>query len=73
MRAPVIRKSVSHPERRPHLADHDAERRHFVGCDPAVPLRDQVDLDSMNWLDFLVVLNAKLGVDILAADSRRRR
>jgi acyl carrier protein len=35
---------------------------------PAVPLRDQVDLDSMDWLNFLVALHDKLGVDIPEAD-----
>ena len=35
---------------------------------PAVPLRDQVDLDSMDWLNFLVALNAKLGIDIPETD-----
>ena len=35
---------------------------------PAVPLRDQVDLDSMDWLNFLVALNAKLGIEIPEAD-----
>jgi acyl carrier protein len=32
------------------------------------PLRDQVDLDSMDWLNFLVVLHERLGVDIPEAD-----
>jgi len=32
------------------------------------PLRDQVDLDSMDWLNFLVALNAKLGIDIPEGD-----
>jgi len=36
--------------------------------DPGVPLRDQVDLDSMDWLNFLVGLHAKLGVEIPEAD-----
>jgi acyl carrier protein len=27
-------------------------------------LRDQVDLDSMDWLNFLVRLNTRFGVDI---------
>jgi acyl carrier protein len=36
--------------------------------DPAVPLRDQVDLDSMDWLNFLVGLHAKLGIDIPESD-----
>ena len=31
-------------------------------------LRDQVDLDSMDWLNFLVALHEKLGVDIPEAD-----
>ena len=31
-------------------------------------LRDQVDLDSADWLNFLVALHAKLGVDIPDAD-----
>ncbi|MDT2007591.1 acyl carrier protein [Rhodococcus opacus] len=33
-----------------------------------VPLRDQVDLDSMDWLNFLVRLHAVFGVDIPEAD-----
>jgi len=39
--------------------------------DPATPLRDQVDLDSMDWLNFLVGLHERLGVDIPEADYRR--
>ena len=35
------------------------------------PLRDQVDLDSMDWLNFLVALHERLGVDIPEADYRR--
>ncbi len=35
---------------------------------PAVPLRDQVDLDSMDWLNFLVALHGNLGVDIPEGD-----
>ena len=33
-----------------------------------VPLRDQVDLDSMDWLNFLVALHGALGVDIPESD-----
>lgn len=33
-----------------------------------VALRDQVDLDSLDWLGFLVGLHDKLGVDIPEAD-----
>jgi len=36
---------------------------------PATPLRDQVDLDSADWLNFLVALHAKLGIDIPDADA----
>ena len=35
---------------------------------PAKPLRDQVDLDSADWLNFLVALHARLGIDIPDAD-----
>jgi acyl carrier protein len=36
--------------------------------DPRRPLRDQVDLDSMDWLNFLLGLHATLGVDIPETD-----
>jgi acyl carrier protein len=32
------------------------------------PLRKQVDLDSMDWLNFLLGLNRKFGVEIPEAD-----
>ena len=35
---------------------------------PAKPLRDQVDLDSMDWLNFLQALHAALGVEIPERD-----
>jgi acyl carrier protein len=35
------------------------------------PLRNQVDLDSMDWLNFLLGLNKKLGVEIPEADYAR--
>jgi acyl carrier protein len=35
------------------------------------PLRDQVDLDSMDWLNFLVGLHERLRVDIPEADYAR--
>ena len=44
----------------PEIAPGDLE--------PGTPLRDQVDLDSMDWLNFLLGLHAKLGVDIPEAD-----
>lgn len=39
--------------------------------DPARPLRSQVDLDSMDWLNFLVSLSERLGVAIPEADYAR--
>ena len=35
------------------------------------PLRNQVDLDSMDWLNFLLGLNKRLGVEIPEADYQR--
>jgi len=39
--------------------------------EPAIPLRQQVDLDSMDWLNFLIGLHQRLGVDIPEADYAR--
>jgi acyl carrier protein len=39
--------------------------------DPTRPLRHQVDLDSMDWLNFLVALHERLGVNIPEADYAR--
>lgn len=36
--------------------------------DPAINLRDQVDLDSMNVLDLMIAIHAATGVDIPEAD-----
>lgn len=38
---------------------------------PDAPLRDQVDLDSMDWLNFLVALHRRLGVDIPESEYAR--
>lgn len=38
---------------------------------PQRPLRQQVDLDSMDWLNFLVSLHQRLGVDIAESDYAR--
>ncbi len=35
------------------------------------PLRSQVDLDSMDWLNFLVSLHDRFGVNIPEADYAR--
>ena len=39
--------------------------------DLARPLRQQVDLDSMDWLNFLVSLHERFGVEIAEADYAR--
>jgi acyl carrier protein len=36
--------------------------------DPGKPLRDQVDLDSMDWLNFLIAVHQRFGVEIPEAD-----
>lgn len=36
-------------------------------------LRDQVDLDSMDWLNYLVALNERLHIEIPEADYARLR
>ncbi len=38
---------------------------------PSVPLRDQVDLDSMDWLNFLVAVHERTGIDIPETDYAR--
>jgi len=38
---------------------------------PDRPLRDEVDLDSMDWLNFLVGLHEKLKVEIPESDYGR--
>jgi acyl carrier protein len=40
---------------------------------PAKPLRDQVDLDSVDWLNFLVALHGKLGVEISETQASKLR
>ena len=36
--------------------------------EPDTPLRQQVDLDSMDWLNFLIGLHQRLGVNIPESD-----
>jgi acyl carrier protein len=44
-----------------------------AALDYAAPLRDPVDLDSMDWLNFLVGLHGTLGIDIPEADYANLR
>jgi len=39
--------------------------------EPARPLRGQLDLDSMDWLNFLLSLHQRFGVDIPEVDYAR--
>lgn len=38
---------------------------------PDQPLRNQVDLDSFDWLRFLIALHEQLGVEIPETDYRQ--
>jgi acyl carrier protein len=40
---------------------------------PARPLRDQLDLDSVDWLNFLVALHSRLGVEISETQASKLR
>lgn len=42
-----------------------------VDLDAAAPLRDQIDLDSMDYLNFIVGMHEKLQVEIPESDYRR--
>ena len=44
----------------PELEEGDVE--------PGKLLRDQVDLDSMDWLNFLIAVHQRFGVEIPEAD-----
>jgi acyl carrier protein len=39
--------------------------------DARAPLRDQIDLDSMDYLNFIIGMHEKLKVDIPEADYRK--
>lgn len=43
----------------------------FESLDPAVDLREQADLDSMDFLNLITALHQRLGVDIPDADARQ--
>lgn len=40
----------------------------FDGLDPDGELREQLDLDSMDFLNVMIALHEKLGIDIPEAD-----
>lgn len=43
------------------------------GIQPAQALRDQVDLDSMDWLNFLIALRERTGVSVPESEYARLR
>jgi acyl carrier protein len=43
------------------------------GLDPDVRIRDQLDLDSMDFLNFLIAVHEATGVDIPEADYPKLR
>lgn len=43
----------------------------FEALDPAVDLREQADLDSMDFLNLITALHQRLGVDIPDSDAQK--
>jgi len=41
----------------------------FDAVDPAADLRDEADIDSMDFLNLITALHARLGVEIPEADN----
>ena len=42
-----------------------------AALDAAAPLRDQIDLDSMDYLNFIIGMHERLKVEIPEADYRK--
>jgi acyl carrier protein len=65
---------VNRDELRKVLLDclsHIAPETDVAALRPEERLRDQVDLDSVDWMNFLVGVHAALGIDIPDADAAR--
>lgn len=43
----------------------------FAGIEPDADLREQVDIDSMDFLNLVTALHVRLGIDIPEADYPR--
>ena len=54
-----------------HLLGEIAPEAEVTTLRPDVSFRDQFDLDSMDWLHFLVGLHERLGVEIPESDYAR--
>jgi acyl carrier protein len=44
---------------------------HASDIEPSAPLREQLDIDSMDFMNFVVALDAGLGVDVPEGDYGR--
>jgi acyl carrier protein len=44
---------------------------HAADIEPSAPLREQLDIDSMDFMNFVVALDAGLGVDVPEGDYGR--
>ena len=44
---------------------------HPSDIEPAAPLREQLDIDSMDFMNFVMALDADLGVDVPEGDYGR--
>jgi len=61
-------------ELRQHILDAISEvapEAEFDGLDPDEGLREQLDLDSMDFLNVVIALHEALGIDIPEADYPR--
>lgn len=65
MNAPQTRETIA------HVLGTIAPEVDLATIDPHTPLRDQIDLDSMDWLNVLVGLHERLKVDIPESDYAR--
>jgi acyl carrier protein len=59
------------PEDRRRRADADCPEIDPASIDPGASLRDDLDLDSMDFLNFVLAVDDRLGVAIPEADYSR--
>lgn len=65
---------MSHPDIRAVVVRHLTRVAPEVDASalkPDVPLRDQIDIDSMDFLNVVIAIHEELGVDIPEADYAR--
>lgn len=66
--APISRSTPRRPRVSTTLAGAPSRRGPTRGDRPRKPLREQVDLDSMDWLNVIIRLHEVMGVDIPEKD-----